>query len=129
MKGSEDSQKPGSDDALEARIVAWVLGEASPFEAAELEKLCAEDPKLREFERRMRDLDAILAADAKPGMHASWQLPEGKPAVTTLDIGIDDENGKRWIDAKQNVAVGKFGNYIRSVSDSNGIVYFIGCKG
>jgi hypothetical protein len=52
----------------------------------------------------------------------------GKPDVLTLDIGIDDENGKRWIDAKQNVAVGKFGNYIRSVSDSNGIVYFIGCK-
>ena len=55
--------------------------------------------------------------------------PEGKPAVTTLDIGIDDENGKRWIDAKQNVAIGKFGNYIRSVSDTEAIVYFIGCKG
>ncbi|MCW1912284.1 von Willebrand factor type A domain-containing protein [Luteolibacter sp. GHJ8] len=87
MKGSEDSQKPGSDDALEARIVAWVLGEASPFEAAELEKLCAEDPKLREFERRMRDLDAILAADAKPGMHASWKLPEGKRQKITDLLG------------------------------------------
>lgn len=87
MKGSEDSQKPGSDDALEARIVAWVLGEASPFEVAELEKLCAEDPKLREFERRMRDLDAILAADAKPGMHASWKLPEAKRQKITDLLG------------------------------------------
>jgi hypothetical protein len=28
------------DEPVEARIVAWVLGEASAFEAAELERLC-----------------------------------------------------------------------------------------
>ena len=71
MNDSSNSLPPSGDDALEARIVAWVLGEASPFEAAELEKLCAGDAKLREFERRMRDLNEILAADAKPGMHAA----------------------------------------------------------
>jgi len=54
--------------------------------------------------------------------------PEGKPAVTSLDINIDDESGHRWLDAKQNVSVGKYGNYIRSVSATEGIVYFVGCK-
>src|SRR5687768_13675529 len=28
--------------------------------------------------------------------------PEGKKPVTNLQIGIDNENGKRWLDAKQN---------------------------
>jgi hypothetical protein len=54
--------------------------------------------------------------------------PERKAVVTSLDIGIDDENGKRWLDAKQNVSLGKYGNYIRSVSGTEGIVYFVGCK-
>jgi Mg-chelatase subunit ChlD len=91
MKGSEDSQKPGGDDALEARIVAWVLGEASPFEAAEVEKLCAEDPKLRDFERRMRDLNEILVADAKPGLHAAWKLPAGKREKVTDLLGVVED--------------------------------------
>jgi hypothetical protein len=54
--------------------------------------------------------------------------PESKAVVTSLDIGIDDEHGTRWLDAKQNVSIGKYGNYIRSVSSTEGIVYFVGCK-
>jgi hypothetical protein len=54
--------------------------------------------------------------------------PEGKKPVTNLQIGIDTEKGKRWLDAKQNVSLGKYGNYIRSVSSTEGIVYFVGCK-
>ena len=34
--------EPVTDEATEARIVAWVLGEASAFEITELERLCAE---------------------------------------------------------------------------------------
>jgi hypothetical protein len=56
------------------------------------------------------------------------KTPQGKKAVTALDISIDDEHGKRWLDAKQNVTLGKYGSYIRSVSDTEGIVYLVGCK-
>ena len=48
------------DEPVEARIVAWVLGEASGFEAAELERLCEERPELRVFRRRMRALHGLL---------------------------------------------------------------------
>ncbi|WP_193213346.1 hypothetical protein, partial [Luteolibacter marinus] len=65
---------PVGDDALEARIVAWVLGEASAFEASELEKLCAEDPALRLFERRLRVLHGFIADDQKSGPDQEWQL-------------------------------------------------------
>jgi hypothetical protein len=54
--------------------------------------------------------------------------PESKAAVTAFDIAIDDENGKRWLDAKVNVSIGRFGSYIRSVSSTEGIVYLVGCK-
>lgn len=50
---------PGTDP-VEARIVAWVLGEASAFEAAELERLCAEDPALRSFHDRICEIHGHL---------------------------------------------------------------------
>jgi Mg-chelatase subunit ChlD/tetratricopeptide (TPR) repeat protein len=89
MNDSSNSLPPSGDDALEARIVAWVLGEASPFEAAELEKLCSENPELRDFERRTRDLHEILAADATPGMGAAWKLPAGKREKVTDLLGVE----------------------------------------
>ena len=42
---ADDSAAP-LDAELEARIVAWVAGEASAFEAAELERLCAARPEV-----------------------------------------------------------------------------------
>ena len=80
---------PVGDDALEARIVAWVLGEASSFEAAELEKLCAEDPALRRFERRIRDLHGLIGEDAKAGPDAEWKLPEAKRSKITDLLGVE----------------------------------------
>src|SRR5687768_4432658 len=88
MNDTSNSLPPTGDDALEARIVAWVLGEASSFEAAELEKLCAENPRLRDFERRTRDLHELLVEDAKPGLHAAWQLPPAKREKITDLLGV-----------------------------------------
>ncbi|MES2659004.1 MAG: von Willebrand factor type A domain-containing protein [Verrucomicrobiota bacterium] len=66
------------DEPVEARIVAWVLGEASTFEAAELERLCEERPELLVFRRRMRALHGLLTeAEASEAEH-SWKLPPEK---------------------------------------------------
>ena len=81
---------PVGDEALEARIVAWVLGDASSFEAAELEKLCAEDPALRLFERRMRVLHGFIKEDVKAGPDAEWKLPEAKRSKITDLLGVDE---------------------------------------
>jgi hypothetical protein len=80
---NDDTDKPLNpvgDAALEARITAWVLGEASPFEAAELEEICARDPEARLFERRLRVLHGFITGDRKAGPEDEWKLPAEKRA-------------------------------------------------
>lgn len=69
------------DAPVEARIVAWVLGEASAFEAAELERLCEEKPELLVFRRRMRALHGLLTEAEAAEKDHSWKLPEEKRKV------------------------------------------------
>jgi GH25 family lysozyme M1 (1,4-beta-N-acetylmuramidase) len=71
----------GPDASVEARIVAWVLGEASAFEAAELERLCKERPELLVFRRRMRDLHGLLTDAESAEADLSWRLPAEKRRV------------------------------------------------
>lgn len=66
------------DEALEARIVAWVLGDASAFEAAELERLCGERPELLIFRRRMRALHGLLSEAETAQPDPGWKLPPSK---------------------------------------------------
>ncbi len=75
-----DNLQPLGNDPLEARITAWVLGEASPFEAAELEALCEKDPELKLFLHRTTALHALIK-DAETTSNApsdDWKLPAGK---------------------------------------------------
>lgn len=51
---------------LEARIVAWVAGEASAFEAAELERIIAQRPQARAFFDRMNAANRLLGQAARP---------------------------------------------------------------
>jgi Mg-chelatase subunit ChlD len=69
---------PPADEALEARIVAWVLGEASAFEIAELERLCAEKPELAAFHQRMLALQGLLTEAVTPEKAGEWKLSEAR---------------------------------------------------
>ncbi len=69
------------DEAVEARIVAWVLGEASAFESAELERLCEERPELLVFRRRMRALHGLLTEAEAAEPDTTWKLPPEKRAI------------------------------------------------
>lgn len=69
------------DAPVEARIVAWVLGESSAFEAAELERLCEEKPELLVFRRRMLALHGLLTEAEAAEKDHSWKLPEEKRKV------------------------------------------------
>jgi secreted protein with Ig-like and vWFA domain len=53
---------------LEARVVAWVLGEASEFETAELERIIAEKPELGIFKRRIETVHGLLGAASRMEM-------------------------------------------------------------
>ncbi len=61
-----DENQPRSwiDPALEARVVAHVLGETSAFEAAELDRLLAENPELALFSRRISAIHDLVATAA-----------------------------------------------------------------
>ena len=80
------------DETLEARIVAWVLGEASAFEEAELERLCQERPELLVFRRRMRALHGLLTEAEKQQPDEGWKLPEEKRKV--LDEILGEKQGE-----------------------------------
>ncbi|HVJ45579.1 MAG TPA: von Willebrand factor type A domain-containing protein [Luteolibacter sp.] len=69
---------PSADEVVEARIVAWVLGEASAFEIAELERLCAEKPELAAFHQRMLALQGLLTDAVGQESGDEWKLPEEK---------------------------------------------------
>ncbi|MGB1130693.1 MAG: hypothetical protein ACPG4K_11635, partial [Haloferula sp.] len=69
------------DEALEARLTAWVLGEASAFEAAELEELYRNDRGVALFVDRLRLLDGLIREEDLEG----WQLPDGKRSAV-LDL-------------------------------------------
>ena len=75
-----DSTHP-FEPGLEARVVAWVLGEASPFEAAELERRCAAEPELAVLKRRIEAVHGLLGAATRPAGPA-WRLaPERRAAL------------------------------------------------
>ncbi len=48
------------DPELEARVVAWVVGEASEFEASELERIIREKPELGIFKRRIEAVHGLV---------------------------------------------------------------------
>ena len=77
------------DEALEARIVAWVLGEASAFEAAELEERCGGDPDLKRFADRIREMHRLIEEDGKPVTGDEWKLPEGKRRKIVDLLGVE----------------------------------------
>jgi hypothetical protein len=61
---------------LEARIVAWVMGEASAFEKSELERLVAEKPELALFKRRIEAVNGLVGEAVRPEKETLRLAPE-----------------------------------------------------
>lgn len=68
----------------EARVVAWILGEASTVEIAELERLCAEHPELAVFKRRMEAVHGLAGEAAKPPKEALRLSPERRAKLLAV---------------------------------------------
>ncbi len=66
---------------LEARIVAWVAGEASAFEAAELERLISERPELAIFKRRIAAVHGLVAEAVRPEKNPLRLSPERRAGL------------------------------------------------
>jgi secreted protein with Ig-like and vWFA domain len=80
------------DPELEARIVAWVLGEASPFEAAELHRRVAADPALAIFKRRIEAVHGLIGEAQQP-VGAGPRLSAEKRAKLLAVIGEPSAEG------------------------------------
>ena len=78
--------EPWSDPAHEARVVAWVLGEASDFEIADLQRLLAENPELAAFKRRIEAVHGLLGEATKPDAEP-WSMASERRAALTAVIG------------------------------------------
>jgi Mg-chelatase subunit ChlD len=81
------------DEKMEARIVAWVLGQASTFEAEELEKFCAEYPEWNVYHRRMLALHGLLQEAAAVEASAEWKLEAGRRAKLDQVLGMQQVEG------------------------------------
>lgn len=78
---------PSVAEALEARVVACVLGEASPFERAEIERLVAARPELAIFRRRIEAVHGLLAQAAADRRGETPRLSPERRAAVLAAIG------------------------------------------
>lgn len=81
------------NENLEARITAWVLGEVSSFEAAELEVICAADPELQLFLSRTKAIHSLMLETPPSTSDHFWKLSPTKREK--LDPIIGPNNSSR----------------------------------
>ncbi|MEO6003765.1 MAG: von Willebrand factor type A domain-containing protein [Opitutus sp.] len=91
MNHSEETNPSGAIPAeMEARIVAAVVGEASAFELAELERLLAEQPELRTFKQQIEATHAVVQ-HAERSERAPMRLAPERRAKILAAFGVPAE--------------------------------------
>jgi Mg-chelatase subunit ChlD len=79
--------EPWNDPTLEARVVACVLGEASAFERAEIDRLLSESPELAAFARRIRAVHGLLGEATRGGAEDIWKMEPDRRGKLLLALG------------------------------------------
>jgi len=85
----KDGLPKGIEDALEVRVVAWLLGEASDFERAELEAMVRENAAVRGFHHEMKSLigDARSAHGMDGPEEEDWKLSSDRRDKVMAELG------------------------------------------
>lgn len=78
---------------LEARVVAWVAGEASPFESAELERLTTDNPAIAIFRRRVQAVQGLVAEAVRPDNDPMRLSPERREKLLKA-LGVSHKRSK-----------------------------------
>ncbi len=86
---NNDHTSAGLTPELEVRVVAWVLGEATPAEAAELARLAATHAALADFKRRIEAVHGLVGAAARPVNDVTLRLSDERRAKVLAVIGED----------------------------------------
>lgn len=71
---------------LEARVVALVLGEASAFEAGEMERLMEERPELRRYKEGVEKVHGLVGEAHRNDDHDEWKLSEERRSTVFTKI-------------------------------------------
>jgi len=86
---NNDRASAGLTPELEVRAVAWVLGEATLAEAAELARLAAENVALADFKRHIEAVHGLVGAAARPVKDETLRLSDERRAKVLAVIGKD----------------------------------------
>lgn len=86
-----DSSDQGIGTDLEVRIVAWVLGEVSDFERAELSRIAAERPEVAEFRSRIEAVHGLIGETYVPVTGHAWKLGAERRQTLCHELGIPAE--------------------------------------
>lgn len=78
MKPEDPNVQAWLEPELEARLVASLLGEASAFEQAELDRLLTERPEIAVFQRRLQAVHGLVGDAVKQGPDDEWKLSKDK---------------------------------------------------
>src|SRR5688572_31597679 len=89
-KNPDGEMQAWIEPELEARVVAWVAGEASAFEVAELERLVVKKPELAIFKRRIEAVHGLMAEAARPDKEP-LRLSDERRAKLLETIGAQEE--------------------------------------
>ncbi len=84
---------------LEARIVALVLGEASAFEAEELERLISERPELKAYRRGLEKIDGIVSEAHREQDESEWKLSDVRRG--RILAKIDERKRRETVEARR----------------------------
>ncbi|CAN5578304.1 hypothetical protein BH09VER1_BH09VER1_32060 [soil metagenome] len=105
----DDKNNPGPqpwiDPALEARVVAYVMGEASAFEAGELDRLLAENPELAIFKRRIEAVHGLMVEASRPQRPKVQLSPERRQKLLeTIGVKVQAPQEKVRVLSRPNPA-------------------------
>ena len=89
---SDDKIEAWNDPEVEARIIAMVIGEASDFEKAELQRLMQEDPALQRFHDEMLALHENIALASAPDQDDEWKLSPKRRSELLEHFGSKSED-------------------------------------
>lgn len=84
---------------LEARIVALVLGEASAFEAEELERLISERPELKAYRIGLEKIDGIVSEAHREQDESEWKLSDVRRGK--IQAKIDERKRRETVEARR----------------------------
>lgn len=84
---------------LEARIVALVLGEASAFEAEELERLISERPELKAYRTGLEKIDGIVSEAHREQEESEWKLSDVRRGK--IQAKIDERKRRETVEARR----------------------------